>query len=239
MKMTDLNGSAVSPNALQILGILSARLVHSMSNHLAVVTGNLCVAGQMRDDPEKVTAALHAALQAANHAGLLLDRFAGCRKAVQNELGQTSLRELVNLLEAWTGSRAGWSFELDPKWEKKETLCVPLSPSMIAFVFDTIAEETRTGAHVRLACAERFQSTLDSLLHETKPLGLVQITITHPASGGINWEAVRTELPSIRLAAAYEILSQIRARPESRRNQQGGPETRFTLSLASRQETVR
>jgi hypothetical protein len=53
--MSDARPDVPKPalTSLELLGALSARLAHSLSNHLSIMTGNLCVAAKLRDEPEK------------------------------------------------------------------------------------------------------------------------------------------------------------------------------------------
>ncbi len=200
----------------ELLGLLSARLIHSMSNHLVVITGNICAAARMQEDPAQAGAALNSALKAANDAGVLLEKFAACRRSFRDELGRTSLEALVGFVHQWASDKEGWTFELDMKSPRAE-LFSPLSHQLLAFVLDAIVLESNAAdGAVRFS---KHRNAGKRFLHPTVvgPEGQwAEISITYRGEAALDWGAIRTQMSSPRLTAAYEVLAQIHAKPESR-----------------------
>src|SRR5690606_38298178 len=75
-------------NSLEVLGLLSARLIHALSNQLVIITGNVCAAAKTRGGSAESAAALHSALTAANGMGNLLNEFADLRRDSADALGE-------------------------------------------------------------------------------------------------------------------------------------------------------
>ena len=203
-------------NTRELLGLLSARMIHSLSNRLVVITGNICAAVRLQEDPAQAGAALRAALQAANDTGALLEKYATCRRNFHEDLGHMSLENLVALVRRWVGTRKAWTFELDLD-DCPESLVSPLSSQMLIFVLDSIAQESKAvdGA-VRLMKRSSAANRFAGLVNPGQSGEWIEISIIYRAAKALDWAAVRTELTSARLAAAYEVLAQIHAKLESR-----------------------
>ena len=208
-----------SLNELEQLGALSARLTHALSNHLAIITGNLFLAANLKES-DKLPQMLQAALQASNEAGALLSRFAEMRRAARIQSGALSLTELAEHLRGWAQARA-WTFEppsansLNPsglirgKWE------------WLAFALDSVA--THTGA--------REGTLFLSVISGTPSHPLAEIKLHCSSEIPLDWQNVREDFRAWNLLATQELLTQMRITHESRSLSPQIQETRLRLHL--------
>lgn len=231
MTTTTIETGESTLNARELLGLLSARLIHSLSNHLMVMSGNLCVATKLENEPAQLSAVLQGALQAANQVGVLLDQFAACRRSIKDDLGRTSVKSVVSLLHSWASRNGGWILEVDPESRKVEDGAILLSPNLLIFILDAIAREIQASEGVL-----RLSRTPAKALAWPSPFpmegaGSLQVSLTYHAPESLDWDNIRSQLSCINLAAACEILSQARAKPASVSVASGLQRTMFTLAL--------
>lgn len=209
-------------NTLEFLGALSARLAHSLSNHLAVVSGNLCVATALPDDPEKVAAALHSAMKGANEAGMLLSRFVDLRRAVAMEGGAISIQAALDCLSGWAANRTGWTLEspADLSLADKSALGMPIN--WLRFALDALADETKakTGA-------------IQASLQPAKPPAgcILELVFLLPGTKLIDWNLVRRDLINFKLTAAYELIGQAGGKIDSTMLDDGSQQVRLQFRL--------
>jgi hypothetical protein len=204
---------------LELLGALSARLAHSLSNQLSVISGNICVAASGKSDSETKAAALHSAVQAATVAGTLLGEFVDLRRAINIDSGSTTLQELAALLKTWAEERPGWTFESSVK--SKENLSIGMPWSRLAFILSSIQAESISGPGT-ISLSE-INSARNPFLHIEFPGGttFLQITLLAKSANVIDWNEVRANFKHQRLAASFELLHSVGAWPESRASQAG------------------
>ena len=200
-----------SLTAQESLAFLSAGLIHSLSNHLSIVAGNLFVAERLKDRPDESAAALKAARDAAREAGGLIGRMADFRRTLQMDLGELPLTELKPLLAAWC-LRSGWSFtaEMDPADRR-----LPMSDRLLVFILDAISAASAPG--------------IGRLSIRKLPAGVL-LALTSPLA--VDWESARTNLGSLPLAIACEILSGLKARPRAIASHDGEHTTLIEMPFA-------
>jgi hypothetical protein len=199
-----------SLNSLELLGALSARLAHALSNQLSIVTGNVCVAHEIKDEPDKLAAALKSALHGADQAGKLLSRFVDLRRSIAINTPITPLTEVLEILSSWCREH---DWRLDGALMVSNQ-AIQLPSSWLIFIVDAISRKRPTGTIRTSVSRHSFQ--------------LVIVTPEKP----IDWDKIRSDLSDFHLAAAYELLTHLGARPDSWMNKSGESETRILLSLA-------
>lgn len=218
-------------NARELLGLLSARLIHSLSNDLLVVSGSLSAAARLEGDPGRRQENLQSAQQAADHAGALLEQLANCRRHLHDDLGRTEAETLPGILQGWVERHRDWKLELAENWRARPGEGLPLSPTMLLFVLDSVVRETRS----RDGIARLSRSTAGTFSPRNQlaeaAAGGIQISLTYPAERPLDWAGARNQFDRMHLAAAYEILAQVRARPTSHTIISGLQDTTFVVAF--------
>jgi len=213
----------------EMVSALSTRLIHSLANHLAVVTGNLCVASALRDDPARAAAALRSAEQAGNDAGRLLNRFADFRRGLNPPSSILLVQDWIPALRALAAGHPGWAIAIDPALDPAlETpsaarLAFSAPVHWLNYAFDQVirASQAPEGA-IHVSRINPAPSTSAA----AAPAVAVQITFTCRPAAPIPWDNIRLHLQDWPLAAAYELLTQLGARPAARLLDTGAQETR-------------
>jgi hypothetical protein len=211
-------------NTLEFVGALSARLAHALGNHLSVVTGNLCVATALPDDPQKVAAALHSALKGANEAGLLISRFVELRRSISLEAGATRFFDALQVLSEWVAARPGWSLDLPADLAAAEDTQLRMPADWLRFALEALATETK---------APSGAITL-SLLPGKAPADLsLHLVFALPCAKAIDWNSIRRDLANFKLTAAFELIGQAGGKIESSIADSGLHQIRLQLPLAA------
>lgn len=84
--------------ALELLGGLSSRLIHDLTNYLCIISGNTRFLEQFPKEAENGGGALQAIAQAAQKAGKFLERCGEIRGGMSHRLPVTSIDEVVSAL---------------------------------------------------------------------------------------------------------------------------------------------
>ena len=206
--------SASTLDSLETLALISARLAHSLTNQLAIISGNICMAGDARSDADQLSSGLKAAVQAANRAGLLLGQFVEFRRRIKLDLGQTTAAAVHSTLQEWTARRPAWTLDASAGREFPDSHYVPLAAPRITYILDAMVASSSAKAGV-LRLSPMFKGRLPHPLYEEfNAAGSLQISI-HSESRPIDWQTVRTDLSNFALAATLEILAQCGTRPET------------------------
>jgi len=125
-----LAGAPSSPapglSPLEMMGALTVRLIHDLSNHLTILGGNAQVLGLIRDDPERLAKVIDRIKSATTNAGELLDRFARLRQELRVRSDPHPVTECAREIAALNPFADGWTVEpsgepagrvsLEPRW---------------------------------------------------------------------------------------------------------------------------
>jgi hypothetical protein len=196
------NPDEPSISDLEILGIVSSRLVHSLANSLSIISGNLYVA-RASNQPGQTGMELEAAVRAGNGASAILSRFVDFRRAAGENYGSCTLRELIACLQ-----RRGWFF--GPLLAEIRT--IPVSLRWVNFVFDSLAFP---------AASVRARIVLDA--------SRLRLAFEWTGMGPIDWSRIKREFGPVHLVAAYELVQQVGGRWEERPSNGGTHETALVL----------
>lgn len=214
-----------------MLGILSARLVHALSNQVSIISGNLCAAAMLKNEPDKAASVLQAAVQASNQAGAALGQFVQFRRKARNEGGRTGVCELIERLKAWTKAEPNWRVEIDAKLELFDYASVPISWPRLWLILGTIKEQSNAAGGIIRFSQSAALPALTPVWDALQPLAFAQLLVQTRSVAGIDWEAVRRDFANLQLAVAYEVIAQSGPPPEGRRLEQGLHETKMVLPI--------
>jgi hypothetical protein len=215
--------SALNPH--EFLGVISARLVHRLSNYLSVIVGNLAIHDSPQSTEADRTDSIAAIREATSRAGLLLDRFSQLTRTLPREENFCSLQQLLSLLSDWTTAH-NWKLEVAPDIATKGALALAGPWKWLAFALDTIADS----APGILELTSTPSAPRAVPLRDYIPLSYITLTLIQPGPA-IDWQAHRENLENFELAAAYEILQTLGARPETKSLNANQRQTRFSLPL--------
>lgn len=211
-------------NTLEFLGALSARLAHALSNHLSIVSGNLCVAAALQDDQEKVSAALQSAMKGANDAGMLISRFVDLRRTVGIEGGSITAAAALACISEWCTGRARWIACIPAELGPARDLQLRMPAEWLRYSLDAIADETKADS-----------GTIAISFHPAKPPAalLLNLAFEMPGAKPVDWNAVRRDLANFRLTASYELIGQAGGKIECSVAPSGAHQLRIHLPLQS------
>jgi hypothetical protein len=204
-------------STLHLLGLLSAQLTHSLSNQLSIITGNICAAGALRDDPEKASAALQAAITGANGTGVLLGRFADLRRSIRSERPFTSTKRLCDAIRRWA-EHSGWKLDSDDGRIPHLFRGAKISCAELNFVLSSVqAKSNSEPGSISFHGAAEIQHD-SRTAGDRAPTAVLPIKLQASAPLDLDWPAARTSLDNFQFAAASEILSLSGATPRTVRS---------------------
>jgi hypothetical protein len=129
-------GARLSP--LESLGVLMSRLLHDLTNPLAVMAGNAQIAELAIGDPALLAQALKSMHQASNAAGELLDGYANYHRELGRDASAVALNEVADRIIATNPQPALWPVTRTGPIEGD----VALEPRWLAFAVWTVARES-------------------------------------------------------------------------------------------------
>jgi hypothetical protein len=235
LKKASMNGASSenSLSATEMMGILSARLAHTLSNQVSIISGNLCAAAMLKNEPAKVASVLQAAVQASNQAGVALGQFVQFRRKAVSEAGRTRVSEFIEKLKRWTKAEPDWRVDIDAKLELLDYADLPISWARFSLVLATIKDQAKPVGGVVRFSQSTARPALTPVWDSLQPIAFTQIVIQTRAGAGIDWEAVRRDFSNPQLAVAYEIIAQSGPPPEGRWPEQGLQETKMVLPIVN------
>jgi hypothetical protein len=211
-------------NPHEVLGVVSTRLVHRLSNYLSVIVGNLAIHNSLESNADQRIDSLAAIREATQRAGDLLDRFSELTRALPREENFCSLQQLLSLLGDWTAAR-DWKFQVASDITAKGSLALAGPWKWLLFSLDTIAANSPGSLELTSA-----PPTRSIPLRDFTPLAHITLLLTD-SGPPIDWQAHRENLENFQLAAAYELLQTLGARPETKILNANQRQTRISLPL--------
>jgi hypothetical protein len=199
----------MSPDDLttqEVLGALSGRLVHNLSNYMAALSGNLWLLNSPEAKEEQRSSALKSAQESTRCAAELLDQFSDLIKTMQTGASLCAIADVATNLRSW---RADWQITIAP-WVEKSPYCLAGTWKSLKFCLDAIAD----GAAGALQADLTPLSKNIRLLGAAKPVDYLKIEMVTPGEP-IRWQDHRTSLANWKLTTAYELLANLGARPET------------------------
>jgi signal transduction histidine kinase len=133
-------GARLSP--LESLGVLMSRLLHDLTNPLAVLAGNAQVAGLAPVDPELQAKALKSIHQASDVAGELLDRYADFRRSFSQHPAEIPAGTVIDHLVQTNPHPALWPVTIAGDFRG----WVAVEPRWVAFAIWALANASGAGA---------------------------------------------------------------------------------------------
>lgn len=127
------NAPGLSP--MEMMGALTVRLIHDLSNHLTILAGNAQVLEMVRDNPERLAKVVERIKTSATNAGELLDRFARLRQELRYRSTPHALADCLRELQNLNPLAAGWRVESGGGLEGR----VALEPRWVAFAVWQVA----------------------------------------------------------------------------------------------------
>ena len=215
-------------NDQEVLGALSGRLVHTVSNFMAALSGNLWALGSADANEQQRSAALKGAQESARRAAEALDQFSDVIKTVVDDAPRCPLADVAANLAAWR-----------PDWKVSVHASVDESPNCLAgpwktlkFCLDAIADEYPEGSgSLKVELTNIARNVVPTRV--PKPAGYLIINLVTSGRDPIKWEEHRTALRNWKLTAAYQLFSQLGGRPETVTTETGLQRTTVTLPLAA------
>ena len=146
-------GARLSP--LESLGVLMSRLLHDLTNPLAVLAGNAQIAGLAPADPELQAKALNSIQQASDVAGELLDRYADFRRSFSQRTAEIPVGAVIDHLVQSNPHPAHWPVTIAGDFRG----WVAVEPRWVAFAIWALANESGAGAGT-VECARESRSLI-------------------------------------------------------------------------------
>lgn len=205
MKNSGSNDPVGLLSPMELMGALSGRLIHDLSNHLSVISGNAQFAQMLSDDPEKVARAVQAVIKASTAAGNAIGACSHYRRRLYTSQPSMKASELEDAIEF---AVQGW-----PEWDCD----VPSSLS------GTIAFDSRWVAHsirqlLELVDAHEGNIEVSRVRFADLPEcpgrkfrgcpapELIEIKLTYRAEETIDFNQAKKAFAQVPLLAAYEMI---------------------------------
>ncbi len=197
------NAPGLSP--MEMMGALTVRLIHDLSNHLTILAGNAQVLEMVRDNPERLAKVIDRIKTSATNAGELLDRFARLRQDLRLRSTPHALADCARELPAMNPLNAGWRVESGAGLEGQ----VSLEPRWIAFAVWQVALLSRAPQGRVLLTAGDFPADWPSPVFVPARLRekrLFRCELAWAGPGPWLDEKEAAKPMDLQLATAYEIL---------------------------------
>jgi hypothetical protein len=206
----EAGGGVPGLGSLEFMGALSARLAHSLSNHLAIISGNLqFLKATTGAGAGTALSALEAAIQASERAGELLGRFTDLRRSAPGPHPVESLMALCAGLRAELVSRPGWHLELDPALSAGEDLASTVPTRWLCYALVAILQGITTdGGSVLVTLSPAPPRTNRAPLWPLAepPAAFLLLTVRYASGTAFSWEDVRSRFSDWSLVAVYELV---------------------------------
>ena len=198
-------------NGREILGTLSGRLTHALSNCMTALSGDLLVATWPTATDRQKAEGLKGALDAARKSAEILNEFSDVCRGLSGENERLSLGEFVRALKSW---RPNWEVGVGPGLAENEALCLAGPWKSLEFSLNAMAEVWGEG---------RGEISLE-LTDAQRPMGMrrdftarkyLKMSIAAGGAKAIDWEQNRQSFKNWKLTAAFEIFAQFGGRPEN------------------------
>jgi hypothetical protein len=221
----------MSPDDLtthEVLGALSGRLVHNLSNYMAALSGNLWLLNSPDVKEEQRSSALTGAQESTRRAAELLDHFGNLVKTTHTNANLSPVSVLAINLTSW---RPDWQITIAP-WVAKSPYYLAGPWKSLKFCLDAIADEYAGAAGALKADLTAFSKTLRP--HgSVKPVDYLKIEMITTGHASIRWQDHRASLANWKLTAAYELLANLGARPETIPTETGLQSTTIVFPLVA------
>ena len=127
---------------MEIMGALTVRLIHDLTNQLTILAGNAQVLEMVRTNPERLGKVIERIKSSSTVAGELLDQFARFRQDLGFRTTPHSSTECLRELDALNPLRGAWKAELRGELHGR----VALEPRWVAFTVWQAALQTQSPA---------------------------------------------------------------------------------------------
>jgi hypothetical protein len=214
-------------NGQEMLGALSGRVVHALSNYMSALSGNLMLATMAGVTEDQRCVAMAGVQEATRRSADLLDRFRDLTRTMQGDAGRCSF---VEAIENARRLRAGWEMRVETQYQSKKLFLAGPS-KWLEFFLETLVDEYKAekGA-IKIEPAKSTRTVRP--VHNFIPSEFVSIDVIVPGAPAIQWEEQRGSLQNWRLTVAYELCAQLGGRPETTTLPTGLQRTNLTLPLS-------
>lgn len=94
--------------SMEIMGALTVRMIHDLTNHLTILTGNAQVLEMVQNNPERMKKVISRIQTSAEAAGELLDRFSKFRHQLNFKSTPASLDDCLRDLDTLNPMSGNW-----------------------------------------------------------------------------------------------------------------------------------
>jgi hypothetical protein len=216
-------------NPHEFLGVVSTRLTHRLANYISAAAGNLAIHDSPNSTNEQKSAALAGFREATRRSGELLDRFHDLARSLRTNEDQASFSAALDGISNWVESHPGWKLETEPQILTLNPLAITGSSRWIEFALGAITQNAVGGKVIIQRCGPSPMPPHITQRSQAAALMVIETLGGEP----IDWDDHRERLTSWTLAATYELLHHMGARPVSRSLPTGAHETRIALPLFS------
>jgi hypothetical protein len=99
---------AAGMQSMEIMGALTVRLIHDLTNHLTILTGNAQVLEMVQNNPERLKKVIERIRHSSEAAGELIDRFAKFRHQLNFKSAPTTTDDCLRDLDTLNPLSGGW-----------------------------------------------------------------------------------------------------------------------------------
>ncbi len=100
---------AAGMQSMEIMGALTVRLIHDLTNHLTILSGNAQVLEMVQNNPERLKKVIDRIRNSSEAAGALIDRFAKFRHQLNFKSGPTTIDDCLRDLDTLNPLAGGWT----------------------------------------------------------------------------------------------------------------------------------
>ncbi|GEM_PF-2101215 len=100
---------AAGMQSMEIMGALTIRLIHDLTNHLTILAGNAQVLEMVQNNPERLKKVVERIRNSSEAAGALIDRFAKFRHQLNFKSAPTTIDDCLRDLDTLNPLSSGWT----------------------------------------------------------------------------------------------------------------------------------
>jgi len=197
--------SAPGLGSMEIMGALTVRLIHDLTNHFTILSGNAQVLEMVRDNPERLPKVLERIKHSTEVATDLVNRFSEFRQQLVFRTEPHLLTECERELAALNPTGGRWTATTAGELEGE----LALEPRWIAFAVWQTALQSGAGNGVARLSSGEFPPDWQGLGHvpdrlKSRPLFRCELEWEGPGPWLDEKEAVKPM--NLHLAVVYELV---------------------------------
>lgn len=221
---------------MEIMGALTVRLIHDLTNQLTILTGNAQVLEMVQNDPERLKKVIERIRHSSEAAGELIDRFAKFRQQLDFKSSHSSAKDCVRELNRLNPMPGTWGVDAPDDLPGQ----IELESRFLAFAVWESATLSRCAHGTVTLSAGPFPNDWNAPGHvpmQMREWSMLRCELVWKSSEPWLSEKEAIKPSDLNLATVYELAKMVNGWTHYRFLPEGGHRFNLFIPLASSTET--